>query len=114
MVLTPEKSASPSKGSVEIIHATVPLSKIAELARQFILDGPEATDQADVYVATKALWRHIGDASAEGLTARDVVVSLLRPAFATSDHCRCGGCQSRCPVCRAIRRGPEAEKKPAA
>ncbi len=113
MVLTPEKTASPDQGLVEVAHAPVPFSQIAELARQFILDGPEATDQADVYVATKALWRHIEDASAEGLTARDVVVSLLRPAFATSDHCRCGGCQSRCPVCRAIRRGPEAEKKPA-
>jgi hypothetical protein len=55
------------------------LGRLAELAQAYILDGPEAFQEADLYLANKALSKHIFNALEHGLTPRDLVLSLLRP-----------------------------------
>lgn len=74
-------------------------NRISTLAQVYILEGPEALSPADLFLATRALSTCLTVAEKHGLTPRDVVLSILRPIFASREHCRCPSCQSKCLVC---------------
>ena len=84
------------------------LSRVAELAQVYILGRSNPLSDADLYLANKALLNTIDIAEEEGLTPRDVIISLLRPILDPEEHCRCASCQARCLVCmRTADRGSE-------
>ncbi len=88
-----------AQGPVKI-PTDMSMNRIATLAQVYILEGPEALSPLDLYLVNKALSNWIAVAGKHGLTPRDVVQSILRPIFATREHCRCPSCQNKCLVCR--------------
>ena len=89
----------PVRRQLESIRA-VTSSRISQLAQSYILEGANAINAADLYLVNKTILNRIDVAGERGLTPRDIVLSLLRPALTSYGHCRCPSCQSRCLLCR--------------
>jgi hypothetical protein len=99
MVSAPPMVLKPTTSQVEV-PGDISSERMSEMAQAYILDGSDTLSSADLYLASRAFQNRMEEASKLGLTPRDVVLSLLRPALAAGGHCRCPSCQSRCTVCR--------------
>ncbi|MBI2856308.1 MAG: hypothetical protein HYX93_05625 [Chloroflexi bacterium] len=79
--------------------AVLPERELREITARYILKGLHSTSPEDVAAAQEAVWHRIERAEDYGLTPRDVVTSLLRPALSPWGHCRCPSCKKRCFLC---------------
>ena len=77
----------------------LPEKVLRERAARYILAGSDSLTLEEVDEAQAALRNRMARAEASGITPREVLLSLLRPAFSNGDHCRCYSCRQRCAVC---------------
>ena len=79
----------------------LPERVLRERAARYILVGSDSLTLEELDGVHAALRGRIDRAEASGFTARDVLMSLLRPAFSNGGHCRCHSCRQTCAVCNA-------------
>lgn len=97
------EAALPVEPSANLLERDVDLPEkvLRERAARYILAGSASLTFEELDAAHAALRSRMARAEASGFTPRDVLLSLLRPAFSNGGHCRCPSCQQRCPVCSA-------------
>jgi len=96
MSLVPATEATSSLGpSVDL-----PEKALRSIAAQYIFNGSESLSLEELGVAQAALRNRIAKAEAYGFTPRDVLISVLRPAFFDRNHCHCHSCRRWCPLCK--------------
>ena len=77
----------------------LPEKVLRERAARYILAGSDSLTLEELDEAQAALRNRMARAEASGITPREVLLSLLRPAFSSGDHCRCHSCRQTCAIC---------------
>ena len=70
------------------------------VAERFIYVGGEVIEPDALVEAQREMAQRLAQASALGITERQVVVGLLEPLFSGNTHCGCSSYRERCVVCR--------------
>lgn len=97
MSLVPTTEATSSwESSVDL-----PEKSLRSMFVRYIFKGSKSMSLEELSVAQAALRNRIAKAEAYGFTPRDVLISLLRPAFFDQNHCRCRSCRQWCLICNA-------------
>ena len=99
-VVEAELHAEPSVDHVER-DVDLPERVLRERAARYVLVGPDSLTLEEMDGVDTAIRSRMARAEASGLTPRDVLLSLLRPAFSNRGHCRCSSCRQTCAVCNA-------------